>query len=149
MGSHSGGSMGSDAMTSKQHLLAAFTRHVIPYLEKTLGHYVEVISVRTVEDALQRLHEDQSIALVLCGVYFNGSRMFELMRHVKQINPHMPFIACRILPLELPRVSIEALAIALQSLDACYVDVPLLEEKYGHEHAEAEFRSVVLSRLSR
>ena len=117
-------------------------------LEKTVGHYVDVVSVRTVEDALQRLHEDQSIALVLCGVYFNGSRMFELMGHVKQINPQLPFIACRILPLEMPRVSIEALTIALQSLGARYVDVPLLEEKYGPEQAEAEFRSVVLSRIS-
>ena len=136
-------------MASKPHVLAAFTRHVFPYLEKTVGHYVDVISVRTVEDALQRLHEDQSIALVLCGVYFNGSRMFELMRHVKQINPQLPFIACRILPLELPRVSIEALTIALDSLGARYVDVPQLEEKYGHEQAEAEFRAVVLSRISR
>ena len=135
-------------MASKPHVIAAFTRHVFPYLEKTVGHYVDVIAVRTVEDALQRLHEDQSIALVLCGVYFNGSRMFELMRHVRQINPHLPFIACRILPLELPRVSIEALTIALQSLGACYVDVPQLEEKYGQEAAEAEFRSLVLSRIS-
>jgi hypothetical protein len=48
----------------------------------------------------------------------------------------------------MPRVSIEALTIALQSLGARYVDVPLLEEKYGPEQAEAEFRSVVLSRIS-
>lgn len=137
-------------MASKPHVLAAFTRHVFPYLEKTTGHYVEVISVHTVGDALQRLHEDRSIALVLCGVYFDGSRMFELMRQVKEINPQLPFIACRILPsLELPRVSIEALTIALDSLGACYVDVPQLEEKYGHEAAEAEFRSLVLSRISR
>lgn len=135
-------------MASKPPVIAAFTGHVVPYLEKTVGHYVDVIAVRTVEDALERLHEDQSIALVLCGVYFNGSRMFELMRHVRQINPHLPFIACRILPLELPRVSIEALTIALQSLGACYVDVPQLEEKYGQEAAEAEFRSLVLSRIS-
>ncbi len=134
-------------MASKPRILAAFTRHVFPYLEKTVGHYVEVIFVRTVEDALQRLQEDRSITLVLCGVYFNGSRMFDLMRHARQINPQLPFIACRILPLEMPRVSIEALTIALQSLDACYVDVPQLEEKYGHEQAEAEFRSVVLSQL--
>lgn len=137
-------------MAGKPHVLAAFTRHVFPYLEKVMGHYVEVISVHTVEDALQRLHEDRSIALVLCGVYFNGSRMFELMRHVKEINPQLPFIACRILPsLELPQVSIEALTIALESLGACYADVPQLEEKYGHEAAEAEFRSLVLSRIPR
>jgi hypothetical protein len=136
-------------MASKPQVLAAFTRHIYPYLEKAVGHYVSVISVQTVEDALKRLQEDQSIALVLCGVYFNGSRMFELMRHVRQINPQLPFIACRILPIELPQVSIEALTIALDSLGACYVDVPQLEEKYGREAAESEFRSVVLSRISR
>ena len=70
-------------MARKPRVLAAFTRHVVPYLEKTVGHYVDVVSVSTVEDALERLREDPSIALVLCGVYFNGSRMFELMRHVK------------------------------------------------------------------
>jgi hypothetical protein len=137
-------------MASKPHVLAAFTRHVVPYLEKILGHYVDVIPVRTVEDALQCLREDQSIALVLCGVYFNGSRMFELMRQAKQINPQLPFIACRILPaLDMPRVSIEALTIALESLGASYVDVPQLEENYGQEAAEAEFRSLTLSRISR
>src|SRR4026209_2023076 len=99
-------------MASKPQVLAAFTRHIYPYLEKVVGHYVDVISVQTVENALKRLQEDQSIALVLCGVYFNGSRMFELMRRVRQINPQLPFIACRILPIELPQVSIEALTIA-------------------------------------
>lgn len=136
-------------MANKPKVLSAFTRHVIPYLEKTVGHYVDVISVRTVEEALQRLQEDQSIALVLCGVYFNGSRMFELLRDARKINPQLPFVACRILPLELPGVSIEALTIALGSLDACYVDVPQLEEKYGQEQAQSEFRAVVLSRIPR
>ncbi len=136
-------------MASKPHVLAAFTRHVIPYLEKAVGHYVDLIPARTVEEAMGRLQEDPSIALVLCGVYFNGSRMFELMREVKKMNPQLPFIACRILPLDLPPVSIEALTIALQSLGARYIDVPQLEEKYGHEEAEAEFRSSVLSRIGR
>ena len=136
-------------MANKPQVLAAFTRHIVPHLERMVGHYVDVISARTVEEALRRLQEDQSIALVLCGVYFDGSRMFELMRHVKQINPRLPFVACRILPLELPGVSIEALTIALESLGECYVDLPQLEEKYGQEQAQSEFRSVVLSRIQR
>jgi CheY-like chemotaxis protein len=136
-------------VVTKPRVLAAFTRHVFPYLEKTVGHYVDVISVRTVEEALERLREDRSIVLVLCGVFFNGSRMFELLRDVRQLNPKLPFIACRILPIDLPQVSIEALTIALETLDARYIDVPLLEGKYGREQAEAEFRSIVLSRMSR
>src|SRR3954470_8553270 len=49
------------AMASKPQVLAAFTRHVLPYLEKAVGHYVDVIPARTVEDAIGRLREDPSI----------------------------------------------------------------------------------------
>jgi CheY-like chemotaxis protein len=135
-------------MANKPHLLAAFTHHIIPYLERALGSYVHVVSVHTVEQALKRLDDDRSIALVLCGVFFNGSRMFELMREVRKRNPHLPFIACRILPLELQQVSIDALTIALESLGARYIDIPQLEEQHGQEHAQSEFRSVVLSKIS-
>ena len=136
-------------MASKPHVLAAFTHHIIPYLERTLGSYVDVVSAHTVEDALRTLEDDRAIALVLCGVFFNGSRMFELMRAVRNKNPRLPFIACRALPLELAQVSIDALTIALESLGARYVDVPRLEEQYGEEQAQAEFRSVVLSNIPR
>ena len=98
---------------------------------------------------VKRLEDDPQIALVLCGVFFNGSRMFELMRDVGKMNPQMPFIACRILPLELPRVSIEALTIALETLGARYVDVPQLEELYGPDQAQSEFRAAVLSKIPR
>jgi hypothetical protein len=54
-----------------------------------------------------------------------------------------------VLPLELAQVSIDALTIALESLGARYVDVPRLEEQYGEEQAQAEFRSVVLSNIPR
>lgn len=136
-------------MANKPQVLAAFTHQVIPYLERALGSYVDVVSVHTVEEALKRLEDDRLIALVLCGVFFNGSRMFELMREVRRINPQLPFVACRILPLELPRVSIEALTIALESLAARYVDVPRLEEMYGPDQAQSEFRSAVLSKVLR
>jgi CheY-like chemotaxis protein len=136
-------------MANKPRVLAAFTHHIIPYLERALGSYVDVVSVHTVEEALRRLEDDRLIALVLCGVFFNESRMFELMREVRTINPRLPFIACRILPLELPRVSIEALTIALETLGARYVDVPRLEELYGPDQAQSEFRSAVLSKIPR
>ena len=136
-------------MANRPHVLAAFTHHIIPYLETTLGSYVDVVSAHTVEEALQRLADDRSIAVVLCGVFFNGSRMFELMREVRRINPQLAFIACRILPLELPGVSIEALTIALESLGARYVDVPHLEQLYGRDQAQSEFRSAVLSKIPR
>ena len=136
-------------MANKPQVLAAFTHQVIPYLERALGSYVDVVSVHTVEEALKRLEDDRLITLVLCGVFFNGSRMFELMREVRRINPQLPFVACRILPLELPRVSIEALTIALESLAARYVDVPRLEEMYGPDQAQSEFRSAVLSKVLR
>jgi hypothetical protein len=136
-------------MANKPHVLAAFTHHIIPYLERALGSYVDVVSVHTVEEALKRLEDDRLIVLVLCGVFFNGSRMFELMREVRTIHPQLPFIGCRILPLELPRVSIEALTIALETLGARYVDVPRLEELYGSDQAQSEFRAAVLSKIPR
>jgi len=136
-------------MPNKPHVLAAFTHNLIPFLEKTLGSYVDVVSAHTVEEALKRLEDDPQIVLVLCGVFFNGSRMFELMRDVRKMNPKMPFIACRILRLDLPRVSIEALTIALETLGARYVDVPQLEELYGQDQAQSEFRSAVLSKIPR
>jgi hypothetical protein len=134
-------------MESKPHVLAAFPVPALLYVEKTLGSYVQLIPAHTFEHAVRCLREDHSIALVTCGVFFDESRMFDLMRWVTQRYPKLPFIACRVLPFEIPRVSIEALKMACASINATYVDVVQLEADYGSNEVEADFRAAVLSHL--
>ena len=56
-------------------------------VERALGRYVQVVPAYTFEEALRRLQTPQDINLVLCGMYFEETRMFDLLRFVRQRFP--------------------------------------------------------------
>jgi hypothetical protein len=112
--------------------------------ERALGRYVELVPAYTFEDAVARL-ERHEIRLILCGMYFAETRMFDLLRFAKERFPSIPFIACRVGQSEVPQVTLEAVAIAAKSMGAVeFVDVPLLRPD---PVADPEFRSLVLRHL--
>ena len=80
------------------------------------GH--ELVFVRTLASA-QRLLEEQAFDLILVGVHFDDSRMFDLVRHVRSAGPNQPPVACvRSHRFFSPALSIEGLEIAAKAL-AC------------------------------
>ena len=113
-------------------------------VERALGGYVEVVPAYTFEDAVRRL-QGREISLVLCGIYFDETRMFDLLRFVKGKHPGLRFVCCRIGQSEVPEVTLEAVGIAAKSMGAEeFVDMPLLRPDPA---ADQEFRSLVLRHL--
>jgi hypothetical protein len=74
--------------------------------------------------------------------------MFDLLKYAGREFPQLPFVCVRVLDAEIPRVSREALQIAVRSLGgAAFIDLPGLTEKLGREEAENQLRSAVLAQL--
>jgi CheY-like chemotaxis protein len=132
----------------KPHLLAAFPTVAFDTLEKILGEHVELVPVTSMQPALQALERDRQIALVLSGVHFDSSRMYDLLRYVRQRFSAVPFVCCRVFSSELPQISREAIALAAQTLGAAgFVDLPALAEEFGQQDAEQRLRAIVLGHL--
>ena len=105
------------------------------------GH--EVVFARTMGEA-QRLLEQQDFDLVIVGVHFDDSRMFDLVRHVRSRGRHADWpVACvrshRFV--SAAAISIEGLQIAAKAL-ACNLFVDLT--KYPDDaQGNAEVRKLL------
>ena len=132
-------------METRRKLLAAMRPEGAVAVERALGRYAEVVPAYTFEEAVKRLHERDDISLILCGMYFEETRMFDLLRAAKASFPRIPIVCCRIGQSEVPGVTLEAVAIAAKSMGAeAFVDMPLLDPDPA---ADQEFRSLVLRYL--
>lgn len=134
-------------MTSRPDVLAAVPSPALPFVEKALGGYVNLVPARSYDDAVRQLLANENIALVISGAFFDESRMFDLLHWVRDKRPSVGFLCCRILPTEIPKVSLEALKIACHALGGDFIDLPLLERQYGIERVESEFRARVLANV--
>ncbi len=130
---------------TRRKVLAAMRPEGAVAVERALGGYVELVTAHTFDDAMKRLQQRGDIALVLCGIYFEETRMFELLRTAKHKFPGVPVVCCRIGQSEVPQVTLEAIGIAAKSMGAEeFVDVPLLRPDAA---ADQEFRRLVLRHL--
>ena len=100
------------------------------------GH--ELAFARTLSEA-QRALAQGGFDLVVVGVHFDDSRMFDLVRHVRSDGQNEPPVACvRSHRFVSPALSIEGLEIAAKAL-ACNLFLDLT--KYpDDEHGNAEVR---------
>jgi hypothetical protein len=132
-------------METRRKILVAMRQEGVVAAERALGGYVEIVPAYTFEDSVKRLQQSDDIRLILCGMYFDETRMFDLLRFVKEKFPALPFMCCRVGQSEVPEVTLEAVAIAAKSMGAIeFVDVPLLRPDPA---ADQEFRGQVLRHL--
>jgi hypothetical protein len=139
-------------MERSQKVLAAFPSRAIPTLERVLGGHVGLVPVHSLPHAKALLQSNaDSISLVACGVHFDESRMFDLLRYVRESFPRIPVVCCRVLEIGwLSRLSIEPIALSAASLGAVtFFDLPGRAKEVGREAAEQEFQSVLLKHLPR
>jgi DNA-binding NtrC family response regulator len=135
----------AEPMETRRKVLAAMRQEGVVAVERALGRYVEVVPAHTFEIAVKRLESAGDIRLVLCGMYFAETRMFDLLRFVKEKCPGVPIVCCRIGQSEVPKVTLEAVGIAAKSMGAAdFVDIPLLRPDAA---ADQEFRGLVLRHL--
>jgi CheY-like chemotaxis protein len=132
-------------MEARRKMLAALRPEGAVAVERALGGYVELVPVYTFDEALKRLHAGNDISLILCGMYFAHTRMFDLLRAAKEKFPGIPFVCCRIGESEIPQVTLEAVGIAAKSMGAeDFVSMPLLRPD---PVADQEFRGALLRYL--
>jgi len=135
-------------MERARKVLAAFSPQAIPMLERILGGSVAFLPVHSLPEAKAALQYDAGISLVACGVHFDESRMFELLRYARGAFPRLPFVCCRMLSSELSRISLEAIAISAASLGAeTFFDLPGRAKEVGEDAAERELRGILLRYL--
>lgn len=101
-------------MTGK--VLVADTPEADRRLAAILAGY-DVVSVRTLEQA-ERAIEHTQFDLVMVGVHFDESRMFDFLRHLQANGVHgkCPVVCTRSYRFVSPAISIEGLAIAVKAL---------------------------------
>jgi hypothetical protein len=127
-------------------VLAAVPPPAVGFLESALGGWVRLTACHSYADAGRRIGKDGGIDLVLCGVYFDRSRMFDLMQLVDR---RLPVVCCRILDFEKPAISMQALRIACESLGAAFLDLPALRQEHGAGAADSALLSCILARLKK
>ncbi|HEX6267919.1 MAG TPA: hypothetical protein VFZ81_13615 [Burkholderiales bacterium] len=132
-------------METRRKILAAMRPEGAVAVERALGRYVEVVPAYTFEEAVKRLQGRDDLSLILCGIYFDETRMFDLVRLARKEFPRIPIVCCRIGPSEVPEVTLEAVGIAAKSMGAeAFVDMQLLRPDPA---ADQEFRNLVLRHL--
>lgn len=132
-------------MRGPPRILAALRPEGIVAVERALGQFATLVPVHAYDEAVRRLDSADDIDLVLCGIYFAQTRMFDLLRYVRSTRPELPFVSCRIGDTELPNVTLEAIGIASRSMGAvAFINAPLLRRDDG---GDQEFRSLVLRHL--
>jgi hypothetical protein len=103
--------------------------------------------VRTLLEAERRLAAEE-FGLVIIGLHFDDSRMFDLLRWARAQCAHIPFVCARIFPKDITRISIEGVSIAVTSLGAAgFIDVPALEAEHGHAEAAQRLRDTLLRQI--
>ena len=139
---------GSSSAGKPRVLLAARPIACVPLREALAGD-AELVEAHTLEAAVAELERAEPIRLVVCTVYFDESRMFDLLKWARARCAHIPFVCTRALPKDLPRISIEAIRIAADSLGAAlFVDVPELARLHGPVEAAAHLRRALLGQIA-
>ena len=98
-----------------ESILVADVREMRPRFGRILAGY-ELAFVGTLEAALRAMHE-RSFDLIVIGVHFDESRMFDLLRHVRLDERHRakPVVCVRGHFLESSAISLEGLEIAIKA----------------------------------
>ncbi len=116
-------------------------------LERVLGNDVDFVFVNTLSLAREALVGNPRLQLIICGVHFDESRMYDLLSYVRQRHPHVRFLCVRVLDAEMSAVSRESVRMAMESLGARLVDYAGHAAVHGVEAADEQLRAAVLPSL--
>ncbi len=118
---------------------------------KALSGHADLLEVETLEAAIEELQRSQPAALVCSTLQFDESRMFDLLRWVREHYPEIPFVCARALSKDNPRfaITIEAVEIACKTLGAtAFVDIPALATDLGEGRAIERLQETLLAALA-
>lgn len=117
-------------------------------LENVIGIEAVILGANSLPQAISFLRS--TVSLVVCGIHFDDSRMFDLLRMAKAdpSTRDVPFLCYRDMDSALSSTVLESLRIACQALGAAaFVDLFELKSRYGVQEADQRFRQVILNLL--
>lgn len=135
-------------MSHRPRILTADTPQWIEALRQLLEPHAEIVTADRMEPAVE--HIRSGVDLIICGIHFAESRMFDLLRLAKAdpATRGIPFLCIRYRDLGLTPAVFEGLQIACQALGAvAFVDFYDLKHKYGAAQADAHLQAIVLDLL--
>lgn len=120
---------------------AAFSREPIA---RALGPDYETSCAHTLWQGKTLLQ--RPVDLILCDLYFDDSRMFDLLRHARaeETTRRVPFLAIKATEGELSPAVLQGIEIACGALGAeKFIELSDWERRQGTEQAHERFRAVV------
>jgi DNA-binding NtrC family response regulator len=125
------------------NILVAASEPGFRLLQTLLSGY-PLISAHTIDNALEALQRRADIALVLCAVLFDDSRMFEFLKSVTVLHAQIPVICVRAVQSGLLRSSLDSLEeVTKQAGAKAFIDVPTLVTLLGQDRARLELQRCV------
>ena len=131
-----------------KQILVADVAGGVETLRHVVGPAAEIVGAATLDEALAALRD--GVDLVICGIHFDQSRMFDLLRLAKadRATRDTPFVCFRHLDSELPQQVFESLQIACVALGAIgFVDLFELRSRYGVHEADTRLRATVFAHI--
>lgn len=135
-------------LSGRKRVLAADAPDGIATLRNILEPTAELVAATAMRDALELLKG--KIDLMVCGIHFESSRMFDLLRLAKAdpLARAKPILCYRDLSSELPPTILQSLTIACTALGAVgFVDLYSLKQEVGTINADMRFLAIVLRHL--
>jgi hypothetical protein len=93
--------------TQRPVVLVAARTSAGAVFRRALAGHTEILEARTMNSAIRTLESTRSPDLVCSTIYFDESRMFDLLRWVRAERPHIPFICARALTKDLAKITID------------------------------------------
>ncbi len=133
-------------MKTRPRILIATAKRGFAVLEGLFENDADAVYAFTLSEAIEKLGAG-NFDLVLCTIHFDESRMFDMVRHARSTSPPTPCVCTRLLDTKLTGSFLTAMAIAVQSLGAIFIDRYALLQRSGDEAGNDEFRKRVLAQL--
>ena len=135
-------------MPARPRILIATAKPGFEVISALLEEGAETSYAFTRGDAIHHLGEG-GIDLILCTIHFDESRMFDFVGYARSIAPSVPIVCTRLLDTRLRGSLLDAMIIAVESLDATFVDRHALIQQLGEKAGDEEFRKRVLRRAAK
>jgi hypothetical protein len=132
----------------KPRVLTACRPLAVRTLKSILTRHADLMFVHSLAGAKDVLIANPDIEMAICGVHFDGSRMYELLEYAHLNFPYLPFICVRILNGDILEMSRDLVALAAESLGAAaYVDFAASMADEGPDIAQQLLETIVLTHL--
>lgn len=131
---------------TQARILVADSEKAAATVQSILGKDVELVIAHTMKQAEKRLQGP--LDMVICGIHFDGSNMYQLLHLVNSRHAHLPFIVFRDLASALDPTFAQSVQISAKLLGALgLIDLYSLRERLGTAEADRRFRGMVLDAL--